>query len=252
MKTPPSPSHTEKASTLETPSTPEVLPCEACLKPQPVCICDAVREVSSRVKVLILQHPQEPDKLLGTAALTGLTLGENCVVRSGMSWPNLSKAWGAEIRDPKRWGVLYLGSGISGPHLKQPLTWVNKVGLPLLEDEQKQIGRQLEGVVFLDGTWSQAKTLWWRNAWLLKLRRGVLETRERSLYGSLRKEPRAECLSTLESVAYTLEALGEKKEVKESLLTVFQSLLTRAKSAYSGELLAGRKTGARRFTRRRH
>ncbi len=216
-----------------------------------MCLCDSIRPTRSRLKVLILQHPQEPDKLLGTATLTGLTLPEDCVIRSGMSWANLSKAWGAEVRDPKRWGVLYLGSGISGPHIKQALTWVNKGGVALLEEEQAQISKSLEGVVFLDGTWSQAKTLWWRNAWLLKLRRGILETKEKSLYGNLRKEPRGECLSTLESVAYTLQALGESPQVKDALMQGFGAMLEKAKAAYPGELLAGKKTGARRFSRGR-
>lgn len=228
----------------------EPLLCKTCLKPEEICLCDSVRPTRSRLKILILQHPQEPDKLLGTSTLTALTLPENCVIRSGMSWANLSKAWGSEIRDPKRWGVLYLGSGINGPHIKQALTWVNKGSVALLEEEQAQISRSLEGIVFLDGTWSQAKTLWWRNAWLLKLRRGILETREKSLYGSLRKEPRSECLSTLESVAYTLEALGEKAEVKDALLSGFKAMLEKTKAAYPGELLAGRKTGARKFSRR--
>ena len=35
--------------------------------------------------------------------------------------------------------------------------------------------RGLDGVVLLDGSWSEAKTLWWRNPWLLKLRRLVLD-----------------------------------------------------------------------------
>jgi len=32
----------------------------------------------------------------------------------------------------------------------------------------------IEGVVLLDGTWSQAKALWWRNAWMLKCQRVIL------------------------------------------------------------------------------
>ena len=41
----------------------------------------------------------------------------------------------------------------------------------------------LEGVVLLDGSWSEAKTLWWRNPWLLRLRRLVLNPRHRSRFG---------------------------------------------------------------------
>jgi DTW domain-containing protein YfiP len=55
---------------------------------------------------------------------------------------------------------------------------------------QKEVLADLEGLVVLDGTWSQAKALWWRNAWLLKLRRAVLVPKhwQKSLYKELRRE----------------------------------------------------------------
>lgn len=79
--------------------------------------------------------------------------------------------------------------------------------------------------MILDGSWSQAKTLWWRNAWLLKLRRVVLTPQGRSLYRELRKEPRRECLSTIESIAECLTSLGEPAEVETGLKTLFGELL---------------------------
>ncbi len=86
-------------------------------------------------------------------------------------------------------------------------------------------GAGLDGIVALDGTWAQAKTMWWRNAWLLKLKRLVLHPSRPSLYGKLRKEPRRECLSTIESVAEALEALGEDAAVCEALRGHFGRLL---------------------------
>ena len=47
----------------------------------------------------------------------------------------------------------------------------------------------------LDGTWSQAKALWWRNAWMLKCQRVILGPAQPSRYGKLRKEPRGDGLS---------------------------------------------------------
>ena len=44
--------------------------------------------------------------------------------------------------------------------------------------------------MLLDGTWSQAKALWWRNAWMLKCQRVILGPKRPSRYGKLRKEPR--------------------------------------------------------------
>jgi DTW domain-containing protein len=88
-------------------------------------------------------------------------------------------------------------------------------------------GDQLEGIVVLDGTWAQAKTMWWRNPWLLKLKRLVLNPSHRSLYGRLRKEPRRECLSTIESVAEALKTLGEDASVSDALRNHFAELLRR-------------------------
>jgi DTW domain-containing protein YfiP len=205
--------------------------CAQCEKPEFLCICAAVRPTSTRFKVLILQHPQEPDKLLGTAKAANLVL-ENSKLKVGLSWPNISKAWGEETK-AQDWLVLYLGSGIKSPEgggkidkaKRQPLTLVQKNGSPHPEGEQKK--KQVKGIIVLDGTWSQAKALWWRNAWLLKCQRAVLDPKHRSLYGILRKEPKGECLSTLETLKETLIALGEPETTGKNLIAPFELLLSK-------------------------
>lgn len=166
-------------------------------------------KLKTKLHVLILQHPQEPDKELGTARLAHEAL-ENSTLRIGLSWPNLSKALGRPAIHGN-WGVLYLGGKAESAKLKQTVSDYLKV--------------PLEGIVVLDGTWAQAKTMWWRNPWLLKLKRITLNPSRRSLYGSLRREPRRECLSTIESIAEALEALGEDAKVGEALRGRFAELL---------------------------
>src|SRR6476659_9441486 len=88
----------------------EVVPdCPHCGKPLPLCICDSVAPIKSKVSLLILQHPQEQDKALGTARLTALHF-QDAVLKIGLSWPSLSRALGRPVHDPSRWAVLYLGS----------------------------------------------------------------------------------------------------------------------------------------------
>jgi DTW domain-containing protein len=166
-------------------------------------------KLKTKLHVLILQHPQEPDKELGTARLAHETL-ENSTLRIGLSWPNLSKALGRPAIHGN-WGVLYLGGKAESAKLK--------------ETRFDLSGTQLEGIVVLDGTWAQAKTMWWRNPWLLKLKRIALNPSRRSMYGSLRREPRRECLSTIESIAEALDALGEDPQVGEALRADFAELL---------------------------
>ncbi len=202
--------------------------CETCLKDKALCVCDSIRPQKTRLHVLILQHPQEPDKDLGSARLAHLAL-PNSTLKIGLSWPNLKKALGRETQ-ASRWAVLYLGSGIKGAKPstgKGPaLHFVTKSGQVAPSPKPEE----LEGIVVLDGTWSQAKALWWRNAWLLKLRRAILDSPYRSQYRELRKEPRKECLSTIESIAESLAALGEPKEVDQNLKQLFQSLLDKKRA----------------------
>jgi tRNA-uridine aminocarboxypropyltransferase len=196
--------------------------CPKCLKEDLLCICDAITPLSTRRHVLILQHPQEPDKELGTARVAHLAL-RNSTMKIGLSWPNLSKALGRPAVHGN-WGVLYLGgqSETPKPGATKPdrLTVLAKAGKVVKPSEV-----ELDGIVVLDGTWAQAKTMWWRNAWLLKLKRLVLHPARPSLYGRLRKEPRRECLSTIESVAEALEALGEDATVCDALRGHFGELL---------------------------
>jgi DTW domain-containing protein YfiP len=193
--------------------------CPQCQKPNELCICTHIQPQSTRLHVLILQHPQEPDHEIGSALLTHLAL-PNSTLKIGLSWRNLNAILEKKSATPNRWAVLYLGSGVKGENIeKQPLQFVSKKGAPIPAPEQ------LEGIVVLDGTWSQAKALWWRNAWLLKLNRIILTPRHKSLYKELRKEPRRECLSTIESVAEVLELLGEKSAVSQHLKNLFAQLL---------------------------
>jgi DTW domain-containing protein YfiP len=192
--------------------------CPKCRKDSELCICDAISPLKTKLHVLILQHPQEPGEELGSARLTHLALA-NSTLRIGLSWPNLSKALGRPAIHGN-WGVLYLG----GKAEKNPgrITVTGSSGRAWDPSQSP-----LEGIVVLDGTWAQAKTMWWRNAWLLKLKRITLNPTKPSLYGRLRKEPRRECLSTIESVAETLEGLGEDPRVGDALRGHFAELLRR-------------------------
>lgn len=214
------------------PSEPLSLPvekfnqCKQCQKIHELCVCNHIHTQANQLHVLILQHPQEPDHEIGSARLTHLALA-NSSLKIGLSWRNLAAALGRKEANPAHWAVLYLGSGVKADRpLAKGLYFVSQKGLPVANPER------LEGIVVLDGTWSQAKTLWWRNAWLLKLRRAILLPDLPSLYGKLRKEPRKECLATIESVAAVLQALGERPEVSLHLKDLFGQLLTQRRNQY--------------------
>ena len=151
------------------------------------------------IRFLVLQHPQEARNPLSTVPLLPPLLPE-VTVRVGLSWRSLSAALG-EKAEPREWGVLYLGSLKEHTKLPEvPLQIVPKKGAPPPLES-------LKGIVVIDGNWKQAKSMWWRNSWFLKLHRLVLRPEAPSEYAPLRKQPRRDCLSTLESVAACLEVL---------------------------------------------
>ena len=174
---------------------------------------------------MILQHPQEQDRALGTARLAAMHF-KNAVVKIGLSWPSLSKALGRTIHDPSRWAVLYLGSAkVADLDTEAEIVAINRKGE--IEPHQRAILSDIEGIVLLDGTWSQAKALWWRNAWMLKCQRVILGPKRPSRYGKLRKEPRSDGLSTIEAAGLLLAGLEKRPEIAETLNASFDRLLVR-------------------------
>jgi hypothetical protein len=162
------------------------------------------------LSVLILQHPQERYKVLNSAALTHAML-EKSLLKVGLSWRNLAHALGKEA-DPKQWGVLYLkGSGDTS----RIMEIFNSKKRPLAAIPS------LTGVVVIDGSWKQAKALWWRNPWLLRLNRILLNPPKASRRPQMKKEG----LSTIEAVALALECLGEDPAISLALVKNYEDLI---------------------------
>jgi hypothetical protein len=224
--------------------------CPHCLKPEPLCICDSVTPVDNRLTLLILQHPQEQDRALGTARLAALHF-KHAVVKIGLSWPSLAKALGRPVADPSRWAVLYLGSAKAADlDTDSEVVAIDRKGG--LEGDQRGILKSIEGVVLLDGTWSQAKALWWRNAWMLKCQRVILNPRRPSRYGELRREPRRDGLSTIEAAGTLIAALEKRPDIAETLNAGFERMLTRFREVQgTNPELAPRPKPKRDFRRRK-
>jgi len=179
--------------------------------------------VSISRNVLILQHPQEQDVLLGSVPLllVGMPTAEKVV---GLSWPSFSAALGYDDT-PEGWVVLYPSS------LKRELTAEEQAKPALFLDRgcNEIKPKAVRGVIALDGTWSQAKALWWRNPWLLKLGRAIVHPKEPSIYGRMRKEPKRTYVSTLEAVALVLDGLGEDPEIGKELRRNFRRMVQRVR-----------------------
>ena len=202
--------------------------CPRCLKPMRLSVCDEIAPVENRVALLVLQHPQEQDQLLGSGRLAVVSL-RNATFKVGLSWPSLAKALGRPA-DPKRWAILHLGSA-------RPSDFPQGREVGVLDKKGKAVADQdgelehIQGVVVFDGTWSQAKTLWWRNAWVLKGKRVALNPRRPSLYGRLRREPRREGLSTIEAAGLLIARIEKRPEIETALTANFGKMLDKYRAA---------------------
>ncbi len=191
--------------------------CSTCRRPTAVCVCDRIVSFSTSRRVLILQHPREKDQVLGSAQILTASLPASQIV-VGLSWRNLGHALGENKASPKDWAVLF-------PDRKATGTRVMERGGSKVE------ASSLKGLIVLDGTWSQAKSLWWRNPWLLRLHQMTLAPKEPSIYGKLRPEPSRRHVSTLESVASALSACGEPANVELELRRIFRTMVQRCRDA---------------------
>lgn len=84
---------------------------------------------------------------------------------------------------------------------------------------------EVKNLIVLDGTWAKARRMYNENPWLQLLPHLKLDLNKMSLYGEVRSQPKAGCLSTIESIVYALKALGYKPEGLDDLLDVFKSMV---------------------------
>ncbi|TYG71925.1 hypothetical protein ES288_D05G438200v1 [Gossypium darwinii] len=92
-------------------------------------------------------------------------------------------------------------------------------------DELKSMHFEVKNLIVLDGTWSKAGRVYNENPWLKLLPHLRLDLDRMSLYSEIRSQPKVGCLSTIESIVYSLKALGEKVDGLENLLDVFESMV---------------------------
>ncbi len=201
------PSHCDRETTRASGPSPVDEPsfraiCYECWRPSVVCLCHAVRPQTTRTRVVILQHPRERDVPINTARLAHLSLPSS-ELHVGLVFEQLgSRFQSGDAGEP---APLLLYPGEPGDEMIQSVDG----------------GRTL---LVLDGTWSQAQQVYKRNPWLHGLPRLSIAPAQPSRY-TLRKEPEAHCLSTIEAIAEALLQLEEPPFDPELLLSPFLALV---------------------------
>ncbi|XVF77505.1 hypothetical protein PTKIN_Ptkin14bG0049800 [Pterospermum kingtungense] len=92
-------------------------------------------------------------------------------------------------------------------------------------DDLESMDFEVKNLIVLDGTWSKAGRIYNENPWLRLLPHLRLDLDKMSLYSDIRHQPKAGYLSTIESIVYTLKALGDNVDGLDNLLDVFESMV---------------------------
>ena len=168
-----------------------------------MCYCDALPRIDTATRVVILQHPRERDMPIGTARMASLCLPA-AELHVGVRWAD-SAPLARALQDPARPPILlYPGPGA--------------------RDILRDPPRGPVTLVVVDGTWSQAKTVVRDNPLLQALPRYAFATPEPSQY-RIRREPRAEYVSTSEALMHVLGALEGEPARFRSLLDPLNAMV---------------------------
>jgi DTW domain-containing protein len=185
------------------PRVPRAL-CRRCVRPLGVCVCCALLpDLAPAARVLVLQHPKERRVAIGTARMAARCLrGASVVVGTRPDdHPTVARA----LSDPSRRPVLL---------------WPGADAIDLVKAPP-------EGPVTLlvvDGTWHTAQTLLRMNPRVAALPRYAIAPAAPSEY-RIRREPRAECLSTIEALAAALGVLERDPERYGAMLAPFRAMV---------------------------
>ena len=176
--------------------------CYRCFKPQVTCICRTIERVANRTSITILQHPRERFHAIGTVRIARLGLAK-IYVEPCAPWADAS-ALGEQL--PEGTALLY-----PTPASQDLAT------LPV--DERPR------HLLILDGTWFQAKKIYDAQPWLHALPHVRLSTTDASRYGSVRREPKAGYVATVEAIVHALHILEPQTRGLDGLLRSFSAMI---------------------------
>ncbi len=190
--------------------------CYRCLRPGSLCHCAGLPTVAARTRVVILQHPHERTHPFGTARLLRLCLPN---VSVHVPWPGFTGTLEQRVDVPADTVVLF-------PHAHAPTL-------------DRLPGPPPSTLLAIDGTWAHAKRLYRENGWLQRLRHARIDPATPSRY-RIRKEPRADYVSTLEAVVAALRAVEPDAAGLDALLGAFDRMIDRQIAHVAAVARAGR------------
>lgn len=192
--------------------------CSVCGFSLRTCYCKSVKPFDSKVVFAILIHRLEIERKIATGTMSHLVL-KNSFLLPGCDYSE-DETVNQLVNDPKNYCVV-LYPGNESLNLSR-----------LSSDDKKALvpeGKQL--VVFVvDGTWASARHTMRLSQNLKNLPRISFDNDARSNF-RIRKQPKSECLATVEAIHKTIELLGESQgfglesRAHDNLLEVFDYMV---------------------------
>ncbi len=167
--------------------------CLKCFRPLHTCYCRYITPVDPDIKFVILMHPHEAYKQkTGTGRLTALSLvGTEIIIDETFDNNRKVKNF---IADPSYF-----------PMLLYPGERAFTAGTFNFHD---YLANKKLLIFLIDGTWSMARKMVYRSKTLQALPCLTFSRKYRSMF-SIKTQPAAYCLSTIESVYYLIGELQE-------------------------------------------
>jgi DTW domain-containing protein YfiP len=188
--------------------------CRFCLKPAVTCYCAELRPFEASFALVLLQHPLERKRSIGTARMTHRCVRNSQLIQ-GESFAH-DPVVNALLDEPaNHCVVLYPGARSLD------------IGALPPEERRAWVPADRRLVVFvIDGTWFCAKKMLGGSPNLQRLPQIRFSPVNESEY-VIRKQPRPHCLSTLEAVHRLLRILEPGAEHHDSLLDLFRGMVAR-------------------------
>ncbi|XP_041315040.1 tRNA-uridine aminocarboxypropyltransferase 2 [Pyrgilauda ruficollis] len=176
-------------------------------RPQKVCLCPflPVHPLKVSTCLYIIQHPAEESRVLRTVPLLAACLPpDKCKILVGRRFN--------EDRYPELASVC-----------RNPNTLILYPGAEATNLEEVVVSSSPSVMIIIDGTWSQAKDIFYKNS-LFRLPKQVQLKPSISSQYVIRTQPTNTCLSTLECAAVALSIMEKNKSIQETILHPLQAL----------------------------
>lgn len=192
--------------------------CTQCLQPEFSCYCLHIRPFDPKIKFVVLIHPIEAKRRIATGRMSHLSMSNSEMI-VGQDYTENKVVNGLLADTSFQPVVLYPGP--------------RSLNLSEASEAEKLRLTEKKLLVFVvDGTWATAKKTMHLSQNLKALQRVSFTPPGRSQF-RVRKQPGAECFSTIEAIHHTIELLGPtagfdtSTREHDSLLNVFNKMVER-------------------------